>query len=180
VKNPVINRDALAALRRIVRAIDTHSKRMVLRHGITGPQALLLKNLLERRAEAVTVGELAKRVNLGQATVTDILDRLEQRGLVTRTRSDADKRRVLIRATVAAAGVLRGASPLLEDSFAAEFNRLTPARRARIVDSLNQVAAMLGAPAPDNAPLLAEAILPGGGPLGSRAVRAARHRRRAP
>jgi DNA-binding MarR family transcriptional regulator len=173
-----VNRDALTALRRIVRAIDTHSRRLVLRHGITGPQALLLKKLLEKRAEAVTVGELARRVNLGQATVTDILDRLEQRGLVTRTRSDADRRRVLVRPTAAADKVLRAAAPLLEDSFAAEFDRLAPQHRAQIVDSLNRVAAMLGAPALDGGLLLADAPLAVAGtglPRASRTAKRGRH-----
>jgi hypothetical protein len=48
-------------------------------HGLAGPQALILKAL---QAGSLSAGELAARVNLSQATVTDILNRLEQRGLV--------------------------------------------------------------------------------------------------
>ena len=57
----------LVALRRVTRAIDLHSKQLVQTHGLTGPQALLLKELL--RAEETSVGELARRVSLSQATV---------------------------------------------------------------------------------------------------------------
>ncbi len=158
--NKHLSEEVLIALRRIMRAIDIHSKRLVQRHGITGPQALLLKNLLDLKESPV--GQLAKRVNLSQATVTDILDRLEKRGLIRRTRSDSDKRRVLVSATPSAEKVLRDASPLLEQRFIAAFGRLSEREQARIHVSLNRVAAMMGATDMDVAPMLSsESLTPG-------------------
>jgi DNA-binding MarR family transcriptional regulator len=133
---------ALLALRQIVRGIDLESKQLVQRHGITRPQALILAQLLN--TADLTVGELAKRVNLSQATVTDILDRLEKRQLVNRTRSEADKRRVLVSATPGVAKIFQEAPALLETNFACAFKKLDPPEQRQIVESLKRVAALLG------------------------------------
>lgn len=142
----------LVALRRIVRSIDLHSKRLVSEYGITGPQALVLKCLID--TEPVSVGELARRVNLSQATVTDILDRLARRELIQRVRSETDKRRVLVTSTDAGKGVARQAPPLLQDHFVAEFEKLNEWEQTLILSSLQRVAAMMDAEDIDAAPVL--------------------------
>ena len=65
-----LSEEMLVALRRVMRAVDLHSRSLVQSHGLTGPQAMLLKEA--DRASSITAGELAKRVSLSQATVTDI------------------------------------------------------------------------------------------------------------
>jgi DNA-binding MarR family transcriptional regulator len=45
---------------------------------------------------AMTAGELAKAASLSPGAVTTVLDRLERMELVTRTRDEADRRRVLV------------------------------------------------------------------------------------
>lgn len=84
--------EVLVALRRVIRAVDLHSRQLVRSHGLTAPQALILKEIVS--FGEIAVGEVAQRVSLSQATVTDILNRLEKRALVTRERSSADRRRV--------------------------------------------------------------------------------------
>ncbi|HSL18147.1 MAG TPA: MarR family transcriptional regulator, partial [Methylomirabilota bacterium] len=61
-------RQVLAALRRIIRAIDLHSRSLVQRYGLTGPQLVVLKELIDRPPQSVSA--LAGAVNLSQATVT--------------------------------------------------------------------------------------------------------------
>ena len=46
--------------------------------------------------EAATAGEIAETARLSPASVTAMLDDLERDGIVTRVRSDADRRRVLV------------------------------------------------------------------------------------
>lgn len=149
--------DVLVAIRRIVRAIDIHSRRLIQLHGITGPQALLLKNLLDGGEQSV--GALARRVNLSQATVTDIVDRLERRGLVVRTRSVTDKRCVLVRATEAAEERIASAPPLLQEEFIARFRCLADWERSLLISSLQRVAAMMDVPDIDAAPVLSPGAL---------------------
>jgi len=47
----------------------------------------------------LTAGELAAAVGLSRGAVTTVLDRLEGRGFVTRTRDPADRRRVTLKLT---------------------------------------------------------------------------------
>lgn len=133
----------LASLRRIVRAIDLQSRQLVRSHGLTGPQALLLSELSQ--TGGATVGRLADSVSLSQATVTDILKRLEQRGLVVRTRSDTDKRCVQVRLTPVAEQLLQAAPPVLQEKFLKAFHALRDWEQLQLIASLQRVADMMNA-----------------------------------
>ena len=65
--------------------------------GITYPQYLVLLVLWER--DAASVKELGERLALDSGTLTPLLKRLEQRGLVARARDVDDERVVRVRLT---------------------------------------------------------------------------------
>jgi DNA-binding MarR family transcriptional regulator len=88
---------ALYALRRIIRAVDIDSRKLVSEHKITGPQLLCLMKVVEN--EKITATEIGKSIHLSSSTVVGILDRLEKKGLVTRERDIKDRRVVGIIAT---------------------------------------------------------------------------------
>ena len=67
------------------------SKRMVGRIGLTAPQRLAVRFI--GRHSGVTLGRLAELLHLHAGTVTGIVRRLEELGLVVQTRSDEDTRR---------------------------------------------------------------------------------------
>ena len=46
--------------------------------------------------DGLTAGELAEAASLSPGAVTTVLDRLERMALITRTRDEADRRRVLV------------------------------------------------------------------------------------
>jgi len=142
----------MIALRQIVRAIDLHSKKLVQRHGVTGPQMVVLKKLAE--SAPLPVGELARQANLSQATVTDILARLERRGLISRMRSDTDKRRVLVTMTSEGDELLQSAPPLLQDGFVNAFKELPSWEQTSMLATVQRLAAMMNAEHLDAAPLL--------------------------
>jgi len=144
--------EILIALRKIIRAIDLHSKRLSQDHGVTGPQLVLLKEL-ETGGE-LPAGELAKRVCLSQATVTNVLTRLEKRGLVSRARSTEDRRRVLVNLTDAGGGVLRAAPPLLQERFVRQLAELEDWEKTSLLASLQRVASMMAVSEMDAAPML--------------------------
>lgn len=62
--------------------------------GITYPQYLVLMVLWEHKALAVN--DIAKTLILNTNTITPLLKRMEQQGLIKRTRSEADERVVLV------------------------------------------------------------------------------------
>ena len=63
--------------------------------GLTYPQYLTLLALWND-GEPMSVGELGGRLRLDSGTLTPVLKRLEQAGLVTRRRDSDDERRVLV------------------------------------------------------------------------------------
>jgi MarR family transcriptional regulator, organic hydroperoxide resistance regulator len=68
------------------------SKRMVAQLGLTAPQRLGLRFI--GRQPGLTAGALADALHMHPGTVTGIVARLEELGLVTRARSTEDTRRV--------------------------------------------------------------------------------------
>lgn len=146
------SQEVLTALRRIIRATDLHSKRLAREVGLTTPQTVVLRAV--RDLGEVTTGELSRHVSLSQGTVTIILDRLESRELIERYRSSSDRRVVHSRLTRQGRALLRKAPPLLHERFIEAFGNLPQARQQRIIKTLEEVAAMMGAADLDAAPLL--------------------------
>jgi DNA-binding MarR family transcriptional regulator len=143
----------LIALRRIVRAIDLHSRRLVQDYGLTGPQVVLLRELC--RHGELHVSELARKVSLGQATVTDILNRLAARGMIERVRSQTDRRRIMVHPTARAKALVKRSPPLLQEQFSQQLQQLEAWEIAQILSVLQRVAAMMDAHTISAAPLLA-------------------------
>ncbi len=150
--DPEIASRVMAALRRIIRAIDLHSRSLVQRFGLTGPQLLVLKTLAVGAPRTVTA--IAEAVNLSQATVTGILDRLERKGMVTRTRSDADRRKVLVTPTLRAEQALAAAPPLLQEHFVTAFAHLSDWEQTQILSSLQRIVALMEAGDLEAGPIL--------------------------
>ena len=75
-------------------AINRTYKPMLDEMGITYPQYLVLNALGE--ADGMSVGRVAHRLALESSTVTPLVKRMEQAGLVTRQRSQTDERQVQV------------------------------------------------------------------------------------
>ncbi|WP_221796776.1 MarR family winged helix-turn-helix transcriptional regulator [Oceanobacter mangrovi] len=67
--------------------------------GLTYPQYLVM--LLLWQHQSLAVGELGKQLHLDSGTLTPLLKRMENNGLIKRQRSPADERRVLVSLTTA-------------------------------------------------------------------------------
>ena len=142
----------LIALRRVMRAVDIHSRRLMSSHGLTGPQALVLQAVVNR--VEISAGELAGRISLSQATVTDIVSRLEQRGLLTRARSDTDRRKVIIRPTLDGISLMETAPPLLQETFTRRYAGLKQWEQLQLLAALQRIAELMDAEELEVAPLL--------------------------
>lgn len=143
----------LRSLRRITRAIDLHSRQLAKEYKLTAPQLICLRFLASNGTTMPST--LAKEVSLSQATVTGILDRLETRGLVTRQRDTADKRRVIVGLTRAAWELVRSAPLPLQQRFSARLQNLPVSEQERIVAVLEEIVEMMEAEDIDASPLLA-------------------------
>lgn len=65
--------------------------------GITYPQYLVLMILWE--TDGVNVNDIAKKLILNTNTITPLLKRMEQMGIITRERSSSDERMVIVKLT---------------------------------------------------------------------------------
>ena len=144
--------DVLVSLRRIIRATDLQSKRMVKSCGLTIPQVMVLRAI--NALGDVTVKRISDDVSLSQATVTTILNRLEDKKLAERVRSSVDKRVVNARLTEAGAAIILSTPPLLHEKFIERFEALEDWEKTQILSALQRVATMMDAESIDAAPML--------------------------
>jgi DNA-binding MarR family transcriptional regulator len=145
--------EVLVSLRRIMRATSIHSRKLGKVMGLTTPQLVVIRAIGEEGLP--TASDIARAVSLSQATVTTILNRLEDKQLLTRERSAVDRRRVKVLLTDLGKQVLREAPMPLQESFSARFSQLPSWEQHQIVSALERVATMMDAEELDAAPLLA-------------------------
>ena len=143
----------LRALRRIIRAVDLYSRQLSIRHSLTGPQLVCLRQLVQQGP--MTPGRLAREVSLSPATISGILDRLERRGYVTRSRRPEDKRQVLVAITTRGRELTGRTPPPLHERFTRRLAELPESRQAEIHRVLGEVVEMMEADDIEAAPLLA-------------------------
>lgn len=139
--------ELISSIRRIIRAVDVQSKGLLKRHGMTGPQLTVLKEMIE--SPHLSVSEIAANISLSQATVTNILSRLEHQGLVARKKGVADKRKVYVEATERARKILETKPSILQMEFIEKFNELEDWEQSLLVSSLQRIAGMMDAGSPD-------------------------------
>lgn len=134
-----------SSLRRIGHAMEIQSRRIDRDFGLTLPQLFVLgciSDLGEGTSRAI-----AAAAHLSPPTVVLILDRLEAKGAITRTRSLTDRRTVQSRLTVKGAELLADAGPeLLGARFRQGFAALSEAERAGLAQVLDQIATLMSEP----------------------------------
>lgn len=145
--------EVLVAIRQIIRAIDLHSRKLNKSTGLTGPQLVILQGL-EQGGESFTIRELSNKVNLSQATVTTILDRLEVKQLVVRQRSNIDKRKVHVLLTEEGKRLLSDSPQALQNEFITKFQNLESWEQNLLLSSVQRLAQMMNAEKLDAAPYL--------------------------
>lgn len=142
----------LIALRRINKATDIGAKRLAKDTGLTTPQLLTLQAVSD--ATSLTVGEVAREINLTLATTTSIVNGLERKGLLEKHRDLTDKRRVIVSPTAAGTRLLQDAPKTLQDLLAQRFDSLEPWEQSFVLAALQRIAMLMDAADIDAAPLL--------------------------
>ncbi len=140
------------SIRKVIRAIDLHSKQLNKASGVTGPQLLIMLEV--SNSEGITAGQVAKNINLSAATVTNILDRLESRKIIKRIRSTDDKRRVSLFLTEEGKNTLVAAPQPLQEHFIQKFCALAEWEQSQLLSSMQRIATMMDASELDAAPVL--------------------------
>lgn len=130
-------------LRRVFQVVNEYSKKAEKETGLTGPQLWAIKVISD--SSAMKVSELARRMYLHPATVVGILDRLETRGLVARTRSTEDRRVVHVDLTEQGRDLVTQAPEVVQGLLVQGLERLPKDELLNIADGLEQLVKIVGA-----------------------------------
>ncbi len=91
-------------LRTLFRAIQSHSKRVEKACGLSSIRLWMLHEIEVN--PGITVSDLAMVMSIHRSTCSNMLDKLEDKELITRDRSKTDQRTVHLRTTVEGCAVL--------------------------------------------------------------------------
>ena len=133
--DPPAERQRLAnELRPVLLQLNRHLRRELGPLGITAGQAALLHAI--RTNPRIGVRDLAAREGVSAPAMTAHLDRLEAAGLVRRTRSEEDRRRVVLKVTEKGLRTLRSARARRTAWLAARLKELTPTELEVLEDAI--------------------------------------------
>lgn len=130
------------ALRRLQQAGEVHAKRLARFGGLTPMQLLILQVLANE--SRLTASTLSGRVSLTQATLSGLLDRLEELGLLMRQRDEVDRRRQWLLLSEAGAALLKEAPSLLPPAMREGFAALPEWEQHSLTAALLRAAELCG------------------------------------
>ena len=137
-----VSMQIIMRLRQIIQEMSKHSKFILENHEITVPQLICLREVYEHGP--ISIGALTKIVFLNNSTVTGIIDRLEKREFVRRTRISKDRRQVHVEITEPGIKFINRAPKPLQDQFLDRLTALDEEKITLILWSLEMLVDMLG------------------------------------
>ena len=141
--SPATDIRVLRAIRRIIRAVDLHSKTLQQAQDITAPQLVCLLTLVRQGPQ--TVKALSAAIDLSPSTTVGVVDRLAGKGLAERTRSTSDRRQVLVSATAAGRALAQRSPSPLQDRLVARLGALPVAEQLMLAQALERLVTLMGA-----------------------------------
>lgn len=134
----------LKSLRRIIRGIEIHSRKLNTKYKITGHQLAALNVLIKE--QPLTVKAIAEKISLSSGTVVGILDRLEKKEFIYRERDKIDRRKVNVHIAEKGKDVVKSAPSPFQEAFLEHLNELPDMEKATIAFSFERVAELLEIP----------------------------------
>ena len=112
------------------------------RGGLTGPQRMVMQVLVQ--SQGLSLKELSARLSLAHSTVSGIVDRLQARGMVVRSRDEADGRATVIAPSAAVRDFLANRMPELAISPLTETLRgASSSEQATVLRGLRKLRALI-------------------------------------
>ena len=134
----------IADFRTAITTLKVLSNERVLKVGLSMAQLNILYTL--KRCGEMPMSRLAEMLNVSLSNATGLIDRIEERGLVERTRVPEDRRIVLIRVTTAGEQLLRDLDILSDDLLRSVLGRLSPIELAAVGSAFTSIRdALVGA-----------------------------------
>ncbi|KTD55365.1 MarR family winged helix-turn-helix transcriptional regulator [Legionella quateirensis] len=129
------------ALRKIMQQMDYHSRRLNKCYGLTIPQIVCLYEIYENGR--MTISSLSKKIYLSMSTIVGVIDRLEEKQFVNRTRDIQDRRIIYIDITEKGKEFVAAAPYLLHNRLNDNLQVLTEEEQITLADSINLLVNLL-------------------------------------
>ncbi len=129
-------------LTRIYRLLHYHADHNMPAHALSPPRLWFLKRLHDAGAPQ-PISHFADGVLSNRSNATQMVDRLQSEGLVSRVRNPDDRRSVLVELTKSGAQRLQEGHECLEQMAKELLEPLTPAERDNTIDVLEKILALL-------------------------------------
>ena len=133
----------LDAIRRLVRLLRISDRAAQGSVGLSAAQLFVLYEL--GKTPALSIGELAERTRTDQSSVSTVVTRLVDAGLVERERAPEDARRLVLNLTRAGRAALKKAPPIAQEVLLEAVDRLPAADQKRLADLFTAVVDQMGA-----------------------------------
>lgn len=147
-------RELMDNFRRIVQALRS-SHRAATKANITGAQLFVL-NTVGSAKKPLSIGEVAERTRTDPSTVSVVVERLVQRGLIRRVRSEDDGRRSELTLTPRGMRTEREVPPTVaQESLARALDKLKPQEAETLRRLLQRICVDMGC-AEGDAPMMFE------------------------
>jgi DNA-binding MarR family transcriptional regulator len=135
-----------AAFLDLLRTTDMLSRGLVtiLKPEDLSPTQYNVLRILRGAPEGLPCGEIAKRMITRDPDITRLLDRLEKRGLIARSREARDRRTVMARITGAGLKLLARLDEPVQAAHRKQLGRLARGRLRLLTDLLREARSQLG------------------------------------
>jgi DNA-binding MarR family transcriptional regulator len=130
------------SLRRVVHALRVATRASERELGISAAQVFVLRQL--SAASGQSLRDLALRTRTSQSSISEVVGRLVQRGLVAREPSRQDRRRAELSLTAAGVATLETAPETVQERLLRGFDSLRDRERSELADHLESWLAASG------------------------------------
>lgn len=138
---PHLVKEIIYQIRRLIQAKELYTKELNKKYHVSASQLNCLLALHENGS--LPPSQIAKHIMVKSSTVTGIIDRLEQKGLVKRTRTSPDRRVITIELTEAGVTLAGHAPPPIQQKILEGLRRLPEDEMEKIVHGLRMLTRML-------------------------------------
>jgi len=134
-------KEIIFSIRRLMQAGELYTKELNKKYDVSVPQLNSLLTLYEYGP--LPPSQIANHIMVKSSTVTGIVDRLEQKGLVERLRNSPDRRVITIQLTESGKKLAENAPPPIQHKILDGLKRLSKAEIDLVVRALTKLTNML-------------------------------------
>ena len=136
-----LTREIIFSIRKLMQGAELYTKELNKKYHVSAAQLNCILTLYEQGS--LPPSQIAKYMMVKSSTVTGVVDRLEQKGLVTRTRNSPDRRIINIELTETGKKLARNAPPPIQQKIIDGIKKLPEKEIKRVVIALTKLSDML-------------------------------------